>query len=100
MSENSSKSLFSPEIPHFYTSLRRVIKILGEEMAHLEKRLESREADTPEARPFVFFTREGIKQIREAEEIFKIVFRNLGEDLRFRSGFETLKTKYTGEPEK
>ena len=90
MSNSSSKSHSSPEIPHLYAHLGKILKILGEEMTHLEKYLESREVNTPEARPFVFFTREGIKQIRDGEEIFKIVYRNLEEDLRFRTNLESL----------
>lgn len=98
MSKDNPNDLLSPEIPRLCSSLVRNIRILEEEVYLLEKILNTPEAETPEGNPFAFFTREGIKHLLEGKKIFQIVYKNLCEDPRFRSGFDEINKQ--GEPEK
>ena len=83
MSKDSSNSSERPEIPCLYTPVERMCHILGEEIAMLEKVLNSEACQTPDLSPFCDFTREAMKDIKRGEKILKIVLRHLDEDRRF-----------------
>ena len=83
MPKDSSKSCERPEIPRLYTPVKRMHHILGEEIAMLEKVLNSEACQTPDLSPFCDFTREALKDIRRGEKILKIVLQHLDEDRRF-----------------
>ncbi len=83
MSKDSSKSAERPEIPCLYTPVKRMRHILGEEIAILEKVLNSEACQTPDLSPFCDFTCEAIKDIQRAEKILKIVMQHLEDDGRF-----------------
>ena len=93
MSKDSSNSSERPEIPHFYSSLKRMCVILQEETATLEKVVESKQCQTTDLEPFSHFIREALKEIKIGEKILKIAMRNLEEDMRFWGEEETKKTE-------
>ena len=91
MSKDSSNPFARPEIPYLYTPLRRMLVILKEETASLEKVLESKHCQNSNLEPFCLFVCDALKEIKAGESMLKIVFKNLEEDRRFWGETEEIK---------